>query len=155
MTKTATAEVLVENGNEKQPEAMPVMFKPRAITYETTDSAIAALKAKYKGIAKPETTKDLKVVTAAIADSRTRRTGVDKRRKELKRDAIAYGKQVESEAGRITALLLEIEEPLKFLKTAVDEERERKKREAEEARLAEERRKIEAEREEQRDNVPV
>jgi hypothetical protein len=91
---------------------------------------------KYKNMAivKPA---DYKAVSAAISEVKTKRVEVEKTRKVFKADALEYGRKVDAEAKRVTALLLEIEEPLKATKQAVDDE---KAREAEEKRLAEENR---------------
>ena len=64
---------------------------------------------------------------------RTARTDVEKRRKELKQDALDYGRLVDSTAKRITERLEAIEGPLKANKELIDAENERIKREKEEA----------------------
>lgn len=115
------------------------------IRYDVTDAAIAEIAETYKN-ADASTTKGYGVVVKGIATTRELRVAVEKKRKDLKRDALDYGRRVDGEAKRITAALMEIEQPLKLLKGAVDDEKELVKREAEEARLAEERAKAEAER---------
>lgn len=110
------------------------------VEYGITDAAIDVLRDEYSGL-KIETTADYEKVRLAIADVRDRRVTVEKTRVELKAGALEYGRKVDSEAKRITALLTEIEEPLKAEKQRVDDEKARVKREKEEA----ERAKIEAE----------
>lgn len=144
------------------------------VHYDINEAAIAETKAKYAAL-NADTWKGYEEVRLAIASVRETRVAIEKRRVELKADALAYGRLVDSEAKRFTNLLLEIEEPLKAKKDAVDEEKARKKafeeaekrrvieeelaakraedeareraaRKAEEARLAAERAEIEAER---------
>lgn len=127
------------------------------IEYNVSDAAIEQLGEELSGLT-AETPEKYKAVAAGIGRVRTLRVAVEKTRKELKADALAYGRKVDGEAKRITAKLLEIEEPLKLTKQAVDDEKarikrekeeaERKAREAEEARLrAEQEAKERAERE--------
>jgi len=65
------------------------------------------------------------------------RTAVEKRRKELKKDALEWGRKVDSEAKRITQALVDIEAPHREAKKAIDEEAARLE---EEARAVEEQR---------------
>lgn len=59
------------------------------------------------------------------------RIEVEKTRKELKEDALKYGRMVDGEAKRITAMLTPIEDHLEAQEKAVDDERERIKLEKE------------------------
>jgi len=95
-------------------------METQIVKYEPTEAVIAKLKNEYKGlvVTDPES---YKTVSAAISVMRSLRTSVEKRRVELKADALAYGKKVDSEAKRITALLLEVEEPLKAEKQKEDD----------------------------------
>lgn len=82
--------------------------------YTPTDAAIAKMAESYmpltiKGV---EDTNGYKLVHAARMDVKARRVEVEKLRKELKADALEYGRQVDSEAKRITALLTPIEDHL-------------------------------------------
>lgn len=106
-----------------------------------TETRLAELR-KYNGLCAKE---DYEAVRLAIADVRSTRTGVDKARKQLNEDAQDHIRRVNDEAKRVTALIVEIEEPLKASKKAVDDEKARIKREKEEAIEAERRAKIEAE----------
>lgn len=110
------------------------------VKYNITDARIAELRSEFTGLT-ADTPKGYEAVRVAIATVRDIRVGVEKRRKELKEDSLAWGRKVDSEAKRLTALLEEIENPLKEAKALVDEAKERAKREAEEkARKAEEER---------------
>lgn len=104
------------------------------VTYPVTVEAIAEAKAKYAGLS-CDTPAGYEQVRLAIAHVRTTRVAVEDRRVALKADALAYGRLVDSRAKEITALLVEIEEPLKAKKQAVDDEKARARAEAEAAKL--------------------
>jgi len=101
------------------------------IEYDVTDEAIATLKDKYTGLT-ADNNEQYGQVTKAIADVRNLRTSVEKRRKELKAEALDYGRKVDAKAKDITARLLEVEEPLKAVKQVVDDKRAKLKAEVEE-----------------------
>ena len=66
------------------------------------------------------------------------RTSVEKKRMELKRPALEYGRAVDAEAKRITALILDVEDPLRAKKKVVDDMQKKIEEEAkrkEEARV--------------------
>lgn len=100
------------------------------ISYKVADASIAELKEKYKGMT-AENPKEYKALTAAVGEVRTLRTSVEKRRKALKADALKYGKNVDSEAARITELLVEVEDPLKAVKKEYDDAAAKAKEEKE------------------------
>jgi hypothetical protein len=100
------------------------------IAYHVSDAKIAELRKEFTGL-KIATSGDYEKVTKAIAVCRTLRVQVDKCRKDLKEDALVYGRRVDAEAKRLTEALEAIEHPLKAEKQRVDEEKERLKREAE------------------------
>lgn len=104
------------------------------VTYPVNPAEIAETKAKYAALS-CDTPQGYEQVRLAIAHVRSTRTAVEDRRVALKADALAYGRLVDSRAKEITALLLEIEEPLKAKKAAVDDEKARIKAEAEAAKL--------------------
>lgn len=110
------------------------------VTYGVSPIEIAETKARYAALS-AETPAGYEEVRLAIAHVRDARVSIEKRRVELKADALAFGRLVDSEAKRITELFLEIEEPLKAKKAAVDDEKARIKAEA----AAEKQRAIEAE----------
>lgn len=154
MTATATEETQETAISQEEKN-----LKSIAQRLGVADDTIAALKDRYTGLT-AETPAKYKQVTAAIADVRKTRVGVEHSRKALKERALEYCRAVDFEAKRITGLLEEIEEPLKAQKALVDDEKARAKaakakaeqdrieaelkakREAEEA----ERRRLEAER---------
>lgn len=105
----------------------------KVVPYGVNDEQIAEIGQRYAAL-EATTPTGYKAVTQAIAEVRSTRTAIEKRRVDLKADALAWGKLVDSEAKRLTTLLINIEDPLKEKKAAVDEAKERAKR-AEEARL--------------------
>lgn len=106
------------------------MIKNELITFNITDNAIAELSQQYSGlIAVFGDTKAEKELREAISVIRYYRVQIEHRRKELKADALEYGRKVDAEAKRITDSFLKIEEPLKANKEKIDAERERIKEE--------------------------
>ena len=118
------------------------------IVYSVADAAIENLKQQFTGleltVSEP---KGYQAVTKAIATTRSLRGEVEDTRVMLKKDALEYGRRVDAEAKRLTSLLLEIEEPLKAAKKAVDDAAERERV----AKIEAEKAKIEAEIKAQRD----
>ena len=104
----------------------------KPVDYNVTEEAIEALRVKYANPKRPESKEELAVLGKGINEVRKLRTTVEKRRKELKAEALAYGRMVDSTAKNITSKLLEIEEPMKAIKKEIEEEEER--REAERVR---------------------
>ena len=110
------------------------------VSYGVSPVEIAETKARYAALS-ADTPAGYEEVRLAIAHVRDARVSIEKRRVELKADALAFGRLVDSEAKRITELFLEIEEPLKAKKKVVDDEKERIRAEA----AAEKQRALEAE----------
>lgn len=105
-----------------------------AVIFSVTDAGIAELEAKHRGLVVVHgDKKGYLALTQAIAEVRTVRTDVEKRRKELKQDALDYGRLVDSTAKQITDRLEAIEGPLKANKEQIDAENERIRKEREEA----------------------
>lgn len=102
------------------------------VQYETTEEQIALLGASLKGVTFG-TPEDYKNGVKHIAQVRGLRTAVEKRRKELKADSVAYGKRVDAAAHKLTDLIEAIEAPLLAGKKAVDDEEARLKLEKERA----------------------
>lgn len=100
------------------------------VTYEVTEAAITETRERFAALT-ADTPQGYESVREAIAFVRETRVKVEHRRVELKADALAYGRLVDSRAKRLTDLLVEIENPLKAKKQAVDDEKARVKAEAE------------------------
>lgn len=105
-------------------------LKTAPIVYHVSDAKIAELRKEFTGL-KIATSGDYEKVTKAIAVCRTLRVQVDKCRKDLKEDALIYGRRVDAEAKRLTEALEAIEHPLKVEKQRVDEEKAEAKRQLE------------------------
>jgi colicin import membrane protein len=132
-----------------QPEAVPM--SAQLVTYDVSEAWISQIRTNFQDLS-AATPGGYEEVRLAIANVRDVRVAIEKRRVELKADALAYGRLVDSEAKRFTTLLLEIEDPLKAKKAAIDDAAARKKAEAEaekiravEAEIAANRAKQEAE----------
>lgn len=132
-----------------QPEA--VSMSAQLVTYDVSEAWISQTRTNFQDLS-AATPGGYEEVRLAIANVRDVRVAIEKRRVELKADALSYGRLVDSEAKRFTTLLLEIEDPLKAKKAAVDDVAARKKAEAEaekiravEAEIAANRAKQEAE----------
>ncbi len=89
--------------------------------YDITDQRIQELKEKYKDAI------DYDIVKSGVAEIRSLKSHVESTRKELKADALKWGKIVDSEAKRIKSALDEIDEPMKLIKKAVEDEKEEKR----------------------------
>lgn len=92
--------------------------------------------------------KEYEAVRLAIADHRTLRLDIEKRRKELVDGALKWQREVNAVAKEITATIEASEDRLKAIKDAEDEKKERAKREKAEAERKALEEKIRAEREE-------
>lgn len=104
------------------------------VKYDIDEAVLAATRERCETLT-ADTPKGYEEVRVAIAALRETRTGIEKKRVELKADALDYGRRVDSEAKRLTALIVDIEDPLKAKKAAIDDEKERVKREAEAEKL--------------------
>lgn len=104
------------------------------VTYDVDEAALALVREKCAGLA-CDTPAGYEEVRVAIASLRDTRVKIEKRRVELKADALAYGRLVDTEAKRVTALVAAIEDPLKAKKDAVDNEKARIKAEEDAAKL--------------------
>lgn len=110
--------------------------RPEFIEWRKQDAAIAEMRDKYlplsiNGIDDKD---GFKAVHEARMVVKNTRIAVEKKRKELKEDALAYGRAVDSEAKRLTAMLEPIESHLEAEESAVTEAKEKIKRDAEEAK---------------------
>lgn len=106
------------------------------ITYEQTEDQIAAVVQQYSvlSISGIEDRDGYKAVRDARLDLKRLRTGIENRRKELKSDALEYGRKVDAMAKRLTALLEPTERRLESEEKRIDDEKERLRKEAELAR---------------------
>ncbi|OQA54720.1 MAG: hypothetical protein BWY42_01641 [Candidatus Omnitrophica bacterium ADurb.Bin277] len=77
--------------------------------FNLADAAIAELSSRYMGLTISD---GYEVVHKAKMEVKSRRIDVEKKRKELKEDALRYGQAIDAEAKRLTALLSPIEDHL-------------------------------------------
>lgn len=107
--------------------------------YNETAAALAVLREKYGTVFDVQTPKGLAAAREARAEVRGYRVALEKLRVEIKAPALERTRLIDAEAKRITAALLEIEEPIdaaiKAEETRKAEERAAKER-AEQARVA-------------------
>jgi chromosome segregation ATPase len=104
------------------------------VKYDVDEAALALVREKCATLT-CDTPAGYEEVRVAIGNLRTTRTKIEKRRVELKADALAYGRLVDTEAKRVTALVTEIESPLQAKKDAIDNEAARLKAEEDAAKL--------------------
>lgn len=124
------------------------------VEFGISELDIARARAKYKALS-ADSREGYEAVRLAIAELRTTRTGIEKRRVELKFAALEHGRKVDAVAKQLTAMIVEIETPLLAKKAAIDDEKERLKREAEKAELVALEAKLKAEREAEQERLRV
>ncbi len=101
--------------------------------YGITDVAINRLSDQYMSMSVdgPGDQENYKIVHQARIDIKGKRVDVEKKRKELKAESLAFGRAVDTEAKRITSLLCPIEDHLASQEKIVDDEKARIKEEKE------------------------
>jgi hypothetical protein len=97
------------------------------VEYNITDAAIAKMESVYMGltITDIENKEEFQSVHDARMVVKGKRLDVEKKRKELKADSLAWGRQVDSEAKRIKGLLEPIEGHLQIEENKVIDEKKR------------------------------
>ncbi|TDF41940.1 hypothetical protein EYS14_03590 [Alteromonadaceae bacterium M269] len=91
------------------------------IELNVTNEALAALKEKYASVPDVTTKEGYKVAKAAVSELTKLRTGLEKKRKELKQPYLDQGKAIDDEAKRIKAALEKIETPIREAKKVEDD----------------------------------
>lgn len=108
-----------------------IEIKPQQIIdYNVTDAAIEAMRQEYGGMLITDT-KSYRAVVKAIGEVRSKRLAVEETRKELKKDALEWGRAVDAEAKRIKGMLEPLEKQLKATKQAEDDRKDAIKAEKE------------------------
>lgn len=117
---------------------MEMQERAELAQFRQQDVAIAKLAEEYTGLTINgiNDKAGFDKVHKARMTVRNYRVQVEKTRKELKADALEYGRTVDAEAKRLTAALEAIEQPLCEQENAVLAEKERIKKAAEEAKAA-------------------
>jgi hypothetical protein len=108
-------------------------IKNELAKYNVTDAAIAKLNTDYMALTVRDVFDNVgyEMVKKARIDIKKRRVEVEKTRVTLKAESLEYGRRVDGEAKRITALLEPIETHLIGQEKIVDDEKARIKAEAE------------------------
>jgi hypothetical protein len=105
------------------------------IKYDITEAAISEMRTEYMALSIKDIhdKEGLELVHTARMVVKGKRIQVDKKRKEFKAGALEYGRKVDTEAKRITALLTPIEDYLNQEEAVVVAEKQRLKEEKEKA----------------------
>lgn len=103
------------------------------ITYDVSGATIEEIKKRYlplevKGFDDKEGYEECK---KARVEVKTLRVSIEKRRKELKKDSLEFGRMVDGKAKELSAPLEEVEAHLKAQQDIIDAEKKRRKEEAE------------------------
>jgi hypothetical protein len=106
------------------------LVKVKGLTEVAAESVISAWKEEFSKLT-ADTKEGYEEVRKAIRLCVSKRTEIDDTRKGLNEEALKWQRTVNAEAKRLTALIVEIEEPLKEKKKAVDDEAARFKAELE------------------------
>jgi hypothetical protein len=147
----------IETAKDSKAAAITLLTAEELVTrYEFQNEQLETAKATYLS-ADVNTTDGYKLAIKGRAIFRDTRLAIEAKRKELKADALAYGKRVDEVAKTLTALVQPHETLLDGKIKAVEAEKERVKREKEEAervaREAEAKAKADAEAKAERDRI--
>ncbi len=102
--------------------------------FNRTDAALAELRSKYSVVPSTDTEEGYEFVKAGVKELTGYRTALDAERKRIKQPYLDAGRIIDTEAKRITAELVTLEEPMKAAKKEADD-REKRKQEERIARL--------------------
>lgn len=119
----------MQNSELNQEQALQATIQNEIKKYSLPDAAIAELKEKYSGITftSLEDKKTVKLIESAYQEVKKYRTGIENKRKELKKEYLETGRAIDGEAKRLTELLLEIEDPLAEQYALIKEAKEAEK----------------------------
>ena len=95
------------------------------IVYDVTEEGLKALENKWSQVPDVTQKEGYALCEAACKELRTVRVAVEKRRKELKADALEYGRKVDSTAKAISERIEAVENPMKTAKEAEDARKEK------------------------------
>jgi hypothetical protein len=110
------------------------------VSYDVTEEALRNIESIYSDPKVPESREEYAELAGSLKVVRKLRTTVEKRRKELKKEALEYGRKVDSIAKELTKRILAVESPMKEIKDRIDKE----EAEREAKRIAAIRKKIDA-----------
>jgi hypothetical protein len=112
--------------NAAQKTAVAVKESTRVASSQVRQS-IAKIAKKYSDIKAIATKTDYDFVKGGIRECREKRGAVTEIHKEEKADILAAGRRLDADKNEIIALLTEIETPLKEIKRAYDDKKERER----------------------------
>lgn len=106
------------------------LVEVKGLTEVAAEAVISEWREEFAGLT-ADTKEGYEQVRKAIRLCVSKRSEIETARETLNKEALAWQRKVNAEAKRITALVVEIEEPLKAKKKAVDDEAARVKAELE------------------------
>lgn len=103
------------------------------ITYNVSEAAIEEIKKRFLPLEVKnfEDKEGYEQVKKARIEVKTLRVNIEKRRKELKKDSLEFGRMVDGKAKELSAPLEEVEQHLQEQQNVIDAEKKRRKEEAE------------------------
>ena len=135
---TKIEDAVFEEIDSKNQNKVDETVKSEIRKFNLADSSIAELKKRFKGlrIKDRDDKKNIEAVSAGYKEVVKVRTALEKKRKEIKEPFIKIGKDIDAEAKRLTALIMEVETPLEAeygkVKKWETEDAERKEQERQE-----------------------
>lgn len=99
------------------------------VEFSQTNASLAMLREKYSVVPDVETEEGYALAKAGIKELTTLRTSLEAARKRVKDPYLKAGQIIDAEAKRITAELVQLEDPIKAAKKEVDDRIEREKQE--------------------------
>ena len=99
------------------------------IKLNVTDATLGKLEKKFAKVPDVSKKEGYEFVRVGLGELRTLRTGIGKYKGELKAEAIAYNKRVDTEYNRVIDVITAMEEPMKVAKDAEDAKKEALKEE--------------------------
>ena len=119
----------------------------RIVKYDISQEQIELKRVEYSALPTVTDGKSYELKRKARADLRQARVNIEVRRKELKADALEWGRLVDSKAKELTGLIESIEDPIAGELKAFDDAKEAEKRAEEARKKAEMEAKVRAEQE--------
>ena len=121
-------------------QTVPAVIETSIAEYSQTAAALADLNQRYRGVVYDvTTTKGMDAAKRGRQEIRGYRTSLENKRKEIKAPALDLCRRIDSEAQRITAALVELEDPIDATIKAEETKKEAERQariEAERVRIA-------------------
>jgi hypothetical protein len=110
------------------------------IEYDVTEEGLSKIESRWETVPDCHERENYELVRKGVSEIVGLRGDVERRRKELKKDALEYGRNIDAAAKKIVSRLSAVETRLKTAKGEIDEEKrieKERKKEEERQRLAE------------------